>query len=422
MAFNKLWNALTGKNNDETPPEPESKNDIIPLASEAFPVVKISERQLSSYKQIPLASLASLGSVFSKLPEGARTIVQTVQKNVALKETLYVGINPNNIQGYIQANAFGENGNIMRINEQGKHVIAARKRYKAIDTLPIDETITTKLPIDPMMMVVAVALISLEQKLDSIQKSVENVLQFLKQEKQSKQRGNLNMLAEIMEDYKLNNENEKFCMSRATEVLAIKTTAYQDIDFYQNQIATELQKQKGIHGMKNSQNLLDSVTYQFAEYQLACHLFAFSSFLDIMLHKNFDAQAIQGTIEKMLTMAARYGALYDDCHSQIQKYQRTAIEAKIIDGVAIATKGLGKAIAAVPVIRDGSVDEALINAGDTLKKYNQESIEQNLLSFETFDCNRMTPFIENLQSVSLLYNAKNAMITDGETLYILQTA
>ena len=71
MAFNKLWNALTGKNNDETPPETESKNDIIPLASEAFPVVKISERQLSSYKQIPLASLASLGSVFSKLPEGA---------------------------------------------------------------------------------------------------------------------------------------------------------------------------------------------------------------------------------------------------------------------------------------------------------------------------------------------------------------
>ena len=34
----------------------------------------------------------------------------------------------------------------------------------------------------------------------------------------------------------------------------------------------------------------------------------------------------------------------------------------------------------------------------------------------------MMPFIENLQSVNILYNEENAMITDGVNLYLMQPA
>ena len=419
MALKDVWKKLTEKN-DSTDIAPIDSTEITPFASEAFPVVKLSAGQLSAYKSIPLASLTSLSTAFSQLSEGARTIVQSCTKNVATKETLFVGINQKGIPGFLRANEYGTVGNIMQVNSQGKQVIAGRMRFKAIDSLPITETTTTTLPLDPMLMVVAVALMTIEKKLNGIQKSVEEVLQFLKQEKQSKQRGNLNMLAEIMEDYKLNCQSEAFCMSRMNEVLSIKTAAYQDIDFYQNQIASELQKQKGFHGAKDAQSVLDSVTYQFAEYQLACHLFAYSSFLDILLQKNFDTALIESTTQKMLIMVKRYEELYADCHAQIAKYQRSAIETKILEGIGVATKGLGKAIGAVPLINRGPVDEALISAGDSIGKHNQEVIERKLQSFEAFESNRMTPFIENLQSVSALYNTENAMITDGENLYILQ--
>lgn len=421
MAIKDAWNALIGKNNS-TDIAPIGETTITTVASDAFPVVKLQDNQLAAYKQIPLAGLAALGTAFAQLPEGARTIVESVSKTVATNETLFVGINPKGIPGFLRENEFGTTGNIMQINAQGKQVIAGRMRFKAIDGLPINETTTTVMPVDPMLMVVAVALMTIEKKLDGIQKSVDEVMQFLKQEKQSRQRGNLNMLSEIMEDYKANCRNEKHCMSRINEVLSIKTASLQDIDFYQNQISAELKRQKGLHGSKASQDLIDAVAYQFAEYQLACHLYAFSSFLDVMLQGDFSTSSIERVTDKMVAMSKRYEALYADCHSQIAKYQQSSIEAQIVGGIGVATKGLGKAIAAVPVIREGPVDEALISAGDSIGRYNRDTVRQKLQTLETFEDSRMTLFVENLQSVNLLHNTENAMITDGTHLYLLHSA
>lgn len=421
MSLKDVWKKFSQKNDSENDDLKEVL-DVAPLASDAFPVVKMDSERLSAYRAIPLSGLASLGAAFFQMSEGTRTVVQTVTKNVATDEPLYVAFNPKNILGFMRENEYGTVGNIMQVNAQGKQVIAGRMRYKRIDNLPTTETSVTQLPIDPMLMVVAVALMNIEKKLDGIQKSVEEVMQFLKQEKQSKQRGNLNMLTEIMEDYKANCQSETFCVSRLGEVLSIKTSAYQDIDFYQNRIAAELQKKKTIHSAKDAQTILDEITYQFAEYQLACHLFAFSSFLDVLLQRNFDAEHIESMTEKMNAMAERYGALYDDCYRQIAKYQGTAIEAKILGGIGHATKGLGKAIAAIPVVRDGSVDEALISAGDSIEKHNQEALRLRLQGFEVFEDNRMAPFVENLQNVNLLYNTQNAIITDGINMYVLGAA
>ena len=421
MAIKDAWNALFGKTNS-TDIAPKNETGITAVASDAFPVVRLQKDQLTAYRQFPLAGLAALGAAFAQLPEGARTIVESVTKTVATNETLFVGINPKGVPGFLRENEFGTVGNIMQVNPQGKQVIAGRLRFKAIDGLPINETTTTIMPVDPMLMVVAVALMTIEKKLDSIQESVEEALQYLKLEKQSSQRGNLNMLAEIMDDYKLNCQNEQFCLSRLQAVLAIKKDAHKDILFYQEQISAELQKQKGLHGAKATQNLIDAVAYQFAEYQLACHLYAFSSFLDIMLQGNFDSASIESVTDKMITMAKRYEALYTDCHAQMAKYQRSSIEAQIVGGIGVAAKGLGKAIASVPVIRDGPVDEALISAGDSIGEFNRDTVQRKLQTFEVFEDNRMNHFIENLQSINLLHNTENAMITDGTHLYLLQPA
>ena len=420
MPLKKFFGRML-KKTEPTDIVPKENSAIAPFASEAFPVVKLSEGQLEAYKKIPLAGLSALGTAFSQLSEGARTITQSVTKSVDTSETLFIGINPKGIQGFLKENAYGTVGNIMQVNSQGKEVIAGRMRFKAIDNLPVTETSTITLPLDPTLMVVAVALMTIEKKLDGIQQSIETVLQFLKQEKQSRQRGNLNMLTEIMDDYKLNCQNEQFCISRINEVLSIKTASYQDIDFYQNQIANELKKQKALHGSKDAQNILDSVTYQFAEYQLACHLYSFSSFLDVLLQKAFDTSAIEGVTEKIKVIAQRYEALYADCYAQVSKYHHSAIESKIIDVVGAAATGLGKAIGSIPVIKKGPVDEALISAGESIEKHNQDAIERKLNTFSTLKDNRVDHFIENLQSVNMLYSTDNAMITDGEYLYILQS-
>lgn len=399
----------------------KDQKDLVNVPSDMFPVMKNPDGQVAAYKQVPLASLAALGTAFAQLPESARTVVQSVTKSIATNETLFVGINPKGISGYLTAKANGTVGNIMRINDQGKHVIAGRLRFKPIDGLPITETTSTVVPIDPVTMAIAVALVAVEHKLDGIQKSVEEVLQFLKLEKQSKQRGNLNMLAEIMEDYKNHCQNEKFCSTRDHTVLEIKKAAHQDILFYQEQVTTELQSQKGIHASKDSQKLLDAVSHQFAEYQLACHIYGFSTFLDTLLQKNFDTISLQNNAKKMLALATHYNALYMECRAQLANYQRSTLEAQIIGGIGKAAKGLGKAIASVPVIRDGQVDEALISASESIGKFNRDTLVKKMELFEGFESTKMDPFIESLQSINRFYNMENSMITDGTNLYLLES-
>lgn len=129
--------------------------------------------------------------------------------------TLFVGINPKGIPGYLIENQYGTDGNIMQINEQGKRIIAGRMRFKPVDsTLPVKETVQTTTPYDPTLMIIAVAIMEINKKLDKLQSSVDAVLKFLELEKQAKQRGNLRKLAEIADDYKVKCEDKDFCTNR----------------------------------------------------------------------------------------------------------------------------------------------------------------------------------------------------------------
>ena len=165
--------------------EQEEEIDICDL----FPVIQVPETALQRYRKVPVTGLAALGAAFSQLPDAARTIVRTTTTGVDSDATLFVGINPKGIPGYLIENQYGTDGNIMQINEQGKRIIAGRMRFKPVDsTLPVKETVQTTTPYDPTLMIIAVAIMEINKKLDKLQSSVDDVLKFLELEKQAKQR------------------------------------------------------------------------------------------------------------------------------------------------------------------------------------------------------------------------------------------
>lgn len=419
MALRKMLDALTGKKDIAI--QKGNEDSALPAQlSDQFPVYRSADININQYKKMPLMGMAALGGAFAQLPVSARTIVQTVTSNVATKETLFVGINPKGVQGFLRANQFGTVGNIMNFNEQGKQVIAGRMRFKALEGgLPINTSTLTTIPLDPMTMVIAAALMHLEQKFDDLQKIAEEILQFLKLDKQSKQRGNLNMLGEILEDYKKHHENADFCRLRNVEVQTIKREAHQDILFYQERIAKELKEQKAIHLTQQAQDMLNAIMSEFYEYQLACYLYSFSTFLDLMLQKNFDSSFLASTVSRMEEHAGRYAELYNGCRAQIENYYKTSIETQVVGGFGFLAKALGNAIASVPILRDGPVDELLINAGESISEGEKGRQLVKMEQFAVLDNDRMRPFIDNIREIDLLQNNQNAMLIDSEYLYIL---
>lgn len=422
MSIKKALRALAG-NVQGTEQEKKVRTVQAIISDEHFPIIQPSQLDIAQYKKIPLMGVAALGASFSQLPAAARTIVQSVTTHSDIGGPLFVGFNPKGVIGLPQTNSFGINGNIMQLNPQGKNVIAGRMRFKELTNgLPVTSTISSTIPFDPTSLVIAAALANIEQRLASIQKIAEEILQFLKLKEQTKQRGNLNMLAEFLDEYKQNHENEKLCNLRNIEVQTIKREASQSILFHQEQIAQKLKNQQSIHGAQMAQEMLGSVMSEFYEYQLACYLYSFASFLDIMLQKNFEKISLDAAAMKIDEHTKRYTELFMACRSQITNYQRTTIEAQVMGGIGGIAAFLGRAIASVPVLRDGPVDEALLGAGQSIGKQNDETLRKSMEKFEQIEDSRTGPFIESIRTVNTLYNTPGGLLMDSENLYILQTA
>ena len=403
----------------ETPRDIDSKiiNVVNAMGfADGFTVEKISEMELNKAKKIPISNLALLGTAFSQMSEAARTTVTTVTSEIKM-ENLYRGIWPEGANGKLAFNINGATvGNIM-----GEKGIDSRMLFKPIGGVSVENTITSIKSIDPTMMAVAVALMEINRKLDGIQSSIDEVLRFLETEKQANQRGNLQTLAEIMEDFKRKGNDSKFCENRNHTVQEIQRDARHDIEFYKTRIETAVKKKKTFHSRKDVREYVDSITTNFAEYQLACYLYAYSTFLDTVLRKDFEEGSIDSCRSKIIRIAEDYDALFRECRAQIASYQRSSVGNKMVGGIGKTADTLGKAIRSIPVIEKSPVDELLLDAGDVLRDANKDTVKAQVNNLEVLENNRMGDFLNGIGVAGALCNRKSAMITDGMNLYVFDS-
>lgn len=384
--------------------------------ADGFNVEKISEMELNKAKKIPISNLALLGTAFSQMSEAARTTVTTVTSEIKM-ENLYRGIWPEGANGKLAFNINGATvGNIM-----GEKGIDSRMLFKPIGGVSVENTITSIKSIDPTMMAVAVALMEINRKLDGIQSSIDEVLRFLETDKQANQRGNLQTLAEIMEDFKQKGNDSKFCENRNHTVQEIQRDARHDIEFYKTRIETAVKGKKTFHSQKDVREYVDSITTNFAEYQLACYLYAYSTFLDTVLRKDFEEGSIDSCRSKIIRIAEDYDALFRECRAQIASYQRSSVGNKMVGGIGKTADTLGKAIRSIPVIEKGPVDELLLDAGGVLRDANKDTVKAQVNNLEVLENNRMGDFLNGIGVVGALCNRKSAMITDGMNLYVFDS-
>ena len=423
MSLKDTLHALVSKKqNNELAKKDELATALV--ASDFFPIVHAAEFNASQYKKIPFAGIMALGAAFSQIPASARTIVTSVTSKVSSSEPLFVQVNPKQVEGFMRYAKDGStSGNIWQINQQGKEVIKGRMRYKPVDRpLSVTETTTTTVPFDPSSLVVAAALMRIEKKLSDVQETTNKILQFLTLKEQAKQRGNLETLIDILEEYKQNTNNAQLCTIRSHEVQTIRREAQQSILFYQEQVSLRLNEKQFLHSGQKTQVLLDSVLNEFCEYQLACYIYAFSSFLDVLLQKNFDQNTLNAEIAKMTSIADKYASLFSTCHAEIAAYQRSSINAQLRGSAGTLTKTLGRALGSVPMPHKDTLKKKLIQKGNAFGQQNKKQVLKVMERFKPLQNCQMLPFIDNLQTVNTLYNEPNSMMMDSENLYILESS
>lgn len=387
------------KNKDEN-----ANNTITNI--EYLPSVPSKETALKDHTKFSFSEFSALGVAFSSLPETFRTVTQTVEA-----DGLYRCVFPDGVTGKLAAFKDGS-GNLGTIMD-GNNIVGQAHWIKADS-----QVMTTTIPYNPTVLFMAMALMSIDKKLDKIQETQKEILRFLELDKESQIRGDLNTLTEILNNYKYNWDNEIYKTSKLDLVQHIKRSASGNIDFYRNKISAGSIKKKGIHINKNAESLLTELKNLFKNYQLSLYIYAFAYFLEVMLMENFDKQYLDNVASEIEKRSIDYRTLYSECYEHIDEYTKTTIEAHLLKSASTVGKLTGETIAKIPLISKTQLDESLIEAGEFLNKVGDEKVEKSMERYIENRDSGVEVFIDNINTVNQLHNKPLEILFDNENMYL----
>ncbi|MGM9629214.1 hypothetical protein [Butyricicoccus sp.] len=271
---------------------------------------------------------------------------------------------------------------------------------------------------NPTLLFAAAALMSVNTKLDNIQQTQQEIFDYLKQKDKAELRGQLRTLTDAMDDYKHNWSNDSFKSSRHPQIQQIKENAENNIIFYRGQIERSIGKTGFFQRGKEAAKKIEVVLAYFKEYQLSVYLYAFSSFLDVMLLENFDSDFLDKIVQRIDDYAYEYRELYSTCYSQLKKQKESSLQAHLLGGLAGISNAAGTVVAKTPVGDKSQIDETLLAVGDKIGKIRSDKTERAMQDFLDAQSSPVRPFIESIQAVNKLYNQTTEFLVDNENLYL----
>lgn len=266
---------------------------------------------------------------------------------------------------------------------------------------------------------VALVLRGIKQKIDKIQETQQAILDFLKDDKRASLKANVDFLMDILTNYQSNYDNEMYKTNMHIKVLDIRQSAEQNIEFYRTQISKHIEKKGQIMSDRKAKDKLLQIQSDLEDYRTALNLFSLASYVEVLLLENYQPEYLDSVSSKIRKYSLQYRELYSECYTRIKDYLSTSVNSKAVKGVAAASKVAGKAIAKIPVVSRGQLDENLIEAHSKLNKWNDDKpakIMERLTSCKDLST---SVFAERIDLINQLYNQPKQVYFDAKAIYLL---
>lgn len=353
---------------------------------------------------IPIAQLSTLGAGVSSLIPALHTVTQTSTVNTG---GLYKLLNGDGV-GLKQSRS----GFLWGATKESK-----MGKFNEVNS--VTKTTTTQIPIDPTTMMMAVALASIEKQLGDIAEMQKQILSFLETEKESDVEGDVETLSKIINDYKYNWDNELFVNSNHKLVLDIRRNANKNIKSYNKRIEEVIGSKDFLISQSNVSSALEKLTKDFKYYRLSLFSYSLSSLLEIMLSGNFKEEYISGIRDKIKQLSDNYRDLHTECSIYLEKISKSSIETNVLKGLGAVTKSIGGFIGSIPFVKDGPVDEFLIESGDSLSKTAGNIEEEKVKEFGKINNPNTVVFIDRMDEIIKIYNHTTDICFDENNIYLL---
>lgn len=378
------------------------KKDFLQLTQANDLVVKnIDSLAPSECVTFPLADLASLGTVFSSLPTAFSSVAQAAGNGKVLYEATFP------VAGKL-AEAKDGSGFLGAI--VGKKGVVGQARFHEVKG-------AAEAAGGASMMFMALAIMAINKSLKDISENQKEIISFLEVDKQTQLKGDLIILSDIIEDYQHNWNNSQYRSNREMQVLDIKRSAEQNILFYREMIEKKLGKQAFVH--LDTTKTLNETQSKFRYYKLALYLYAFASFLDIMLLENFDSAYLESVVSKIKRYSLEYDQFFEKSLESVERYVSSSLQARALQGLAIAGKFAGEQIARIPDKENKiKIDDKLISESGKLDKFNAEAIARTVSSFTAVEDSGIQMFSDKIVLINRIHNEPLRIMFDGENIYL----
>lgn len=383
------------------------------LASTKIHLALTQERaDVSGAIKLPLERVPQLGIALASLPSTFRTVTNTVSVPMLLQPTDKFGnpLDPSILQ------SFKDGSGLMGSYRDAANGFGQARFHVVEGDIA---TSVTQVPYDPTSLFMAAAIAQINQKLDSIQESVDEMFDYMRQRDKANMRGNLKTLVDILNGYGLNYDKAVYMANAHMKVLDIKQASGQDMELFRSQAQADLKKKVFIEVRDNVKRRLDKVLDYLKDYQLATYIHAFSLFLEPMLTQNFKPAKLADAAAKIEADSFAYRELYTECYDALEASTADTIDVALLSGIASAGKMLGRAIAATPIGELTPIDEALEGAGEDIGRFNDEQSEKLIEKLHQAKTPDVAPFRQSVMEIDILYNHPTQIAVDAENVYIL---
>ena len=376
--------------------------------------IQTEEVDINKYQKIPFAELAGFGGMIAELIPQFRTVTQTIEIPM---EGLFRAINPKT--GEIMTDLMYQSRQV-----NGAYVGAMMQPNGAFDQAAFEKVFSVKqvsntvAAINPATLFIAAGIMAMSKKLSAIEETQENIMGFLEKDKVAQMKGNLAFLMSVYDEYRSNWDKETFKSAQYIKTQDIKQESEQKIALYRMQLNDELQKKKGLASKLSIKKDMRKLVEEFSDYRLAIYLYAFASYLEIILLENYKAEYLSTLSSKIQDESINYVELYTIAYNKLEDMANSSIESGAIKGAARVSQGLGKVIEKIPVVERGQLDENLIAAGKKLEEYKDDSVDELLYELRTINNCQVKQFIDLIDAVNEMHNGESAILVDGENVYV----
>lgn len=402
----------------DTPDETQRKQEIKRQLAKTEMHIELADkpRQLDRAIKVPIGEIATLGAAFASLSDTFRTVTQTVTMpdDGTLMRAFWGDGSPVNIAELTKfSSGNGALGSRMIGGSfEQAHFVAAGPQVVSA---------TTTLPVDPTTLAIAIALQQVNQKLDAIQKTVGGMFEYMRERDKSEMRGNLQTLVDVINNYGLNMDNERYISNAHMKVLDILQKSRQDMDFLRGRTEKNLQERAPLELRGMVEARLDTVLDTLKDYQLSLYIFSFASFLEPLLAENFKREKLEGIAHSIEDESIRYREVYTRVYDAIEDGVNDSVDTALLGGISFAGKFLGDALAATPIGEHTSLDTALHDAGEGLSKFNESCSDHLLEKLREAKSPDVQPFQESIKRVDYIYNEPTELLVGGDALYLAPT-